>query len=172
MSKRYGIVLAVLLLTALVLSACGSDSTETAKDYMQALLKGETETAQKYACDSFQESTAELAAMSAALAEQNRQVRNIDLKYDIGKGNNAKEVIVTGSYDIVQLNEAGKMIADSEVTYELAASVRDKRDVDGDGDDEEKINTRIVLTMQQDGDSWCVAGLEGGYFAPKAAEEG
>jgi hypothetical protein len=172
MSKRYGLLLAVLLLTALTLSACGSDSTETAKDYMDALLKGEVETAQKYACESFQEGTANLAAMSAALAEQNRQIRNIDLKYDIGKGNNAKEVIVTGSYDVVQLTAAGTMIADSEVEYELAASVRDKRDVDGDGDVEEKINTRIVLTMDKDGDEWCVAGLEGGYFSPEAEQEG
>ncbi len=172
MSKRYGLLLAVLLLTALVLSACGSDSTETAKDYMDALLKGEVETAQKYACDSFQEGTAALAALSAALAEQNRQIRDIDLKYDIGKGNNAKEVIVTGSYNVVQLTEAGTVIADSEVEYELAASARDKRDVDGDGNTEEKINTRIVLTMEQDGDEWCVANLEGGYFSPQAAEEG
>ena len=36
-------------------------------------------------------------------AEESRGVRNIDLKYDLGKGNNAKEIIVTGSYDIVQL---------------------------------------------------------------------
>jgi|AMZC01.1.fsa_nt_AMZC01000612.1_8 hypothetical protein len=172
MSKRYGFLLAVLLLTALVLSACGSDSTATAKDYMDALLKGEVETAQKYACDSFQEGTAALAALAAALTEENRQIRDIDLKYDIGKGNNAKEVIVTGSYNVVQLTEAGAVIADSEVEYELAASARDKRDVDGDGNTEEKINTRIVLTMEQDGDEWCVANLEGGYFSPQAAEEG
>ncbi len=172
MSKRYGLLLAVLLLTALVLSACGSDSTEAAKGYMDALLKGEVETAQKYACDSFQEGTAALAAMSTALAEENRQIRDIDLKYDIGKGNNAKEVIVTGSYNVVQLTEAGTVVADSEVEYELAASARDKRDVDGDGNTEEKINTRIVLTMEKDGDEWCVANLEGGYFSPQAAEEG
>lgn len=171
MSKRYGVLLAVLLITALTLSACGSDSTGAARDYMQAVLKGETETAQKYACEAFQEGTASLAAKSAALAEENRMIRNIDLKYDIGKGNNAREVIVTGSYDIVELNQAGQMIPDSQVQYELAASVRDKRDIDGDGDTEEKVNTRIVLTMEKDGDEWCVAGLEGGYFSPKAAEE-
>lgn len=169
MSKRFGL-LAALLAVSLLLTACGSDSTETAKDYIEAVLKGNAEAAQKVACDSYQEDTAALAAISASLAEQSRGVRDIDLKYDLGKGNNSKEVLVTGSYSIVQLSAAGNVIAGSTQQYELAAVVRDKHDVDGDGDYENRINTRIVLTMEKDGDDWCVANLHGGYFSPEEVE--
>ncbi|MCZ7541602.1 MAG: hypothetical protein M5U29_17155 [Anaerolineae bacterium] len=170
MSKRFGL-LAALLAVSLLLTACGSDSTETAKDYIEAVLKGNAEAAQKVACDSYQEDTAALAAISASLAEQSRGVRDIDLKYDLGKGNNSKEVLVTGSYSIVQLSAAGNVIAGSTQQYELAAVARDKHDVDGDGDYENRINTRIVLTMEKDGDDWCVANLHGGYFSPEEVEE-
>ena len=170
MSKRFGLLAAVLAVS-LLLTACGSDSTDAAKDYMEAVLKGDAEAAQKVACDSFQKGTAALVAISAGLAEESRGVRNIDLKYDLGKGNNAKEIIVTGSYDIVRLSEAGTVIAGSALQYELAAVVRDRHDVDGDGDYENRINTRIVLTMDKDGDDWCVADLHGGYFSPEVVEE-
>ena len=168
MSKRFGLLLAVLVAVSLLLVACGSETQDTAKEYIEAVLKGNTEEAQKVACESFQDATAELAAMSASLADENKAIRNLNLKYDIGKANNVKEIIVTGSYDIVELNEAGKMVADSEKTFELAASTRDKYDVDGDGDDTDTINTRIVLDMEKDGGKWCVAGLEGGYFSPES----
>ena len=170
MSKRFGL-LAALLAVSLLLAACGSDSTETAKDYMEAVLKGNTGAAQKVACDSYQEGTEMLVAEIAALAEESRGVRNIDLKYDLGKGNNAKEIIVTGSYDIVQLSAAGKVVDGSAQEYELAAVVRDKHDADGDGDYDNRINTRIVLTMEKDGGDWCVANLHGGYFSPEEVEE-
>ena len=170
MSKRFGL-LAALLAVALLLTACGSDSTDTAHDYMEAVLKGNVEAAQKLACDSFKEGTVALAAISASLADESRGVRNIDLKYDMGKGNNPKEVIVTGSYDIVRLTDTGAVIAGSALQYELAAVVRDRHDVDGDGDYENRINTRIVLTMEKDGDDWCVADLHGGYFSPEKVEE-
>ncbi|MCL4239421.1 MAG: hypothetical protein KJ047_14365 [Anaerolineae bacterium] len=170
MVKRFGLV-AALLAISLLLVACGSDSTETAKDYMEAVLKGDAAAAQKFACASFQEGTAALATISAGWAEQSRGVRDIDLKYDLGKGNNSKEVLVTGSYDIVQLSATGNVIAGSAQQYELAAVVRDKHDVDGDGDYENRINTRIVLTMEKSGDDWCVADLHGGYFSPEEVEE-
>ncbi|MBP8974645.1 MAG: hypothetical protein KBH93_12280 [Anaerolineae bacterium] len=170
MSKRFGL-LAALLAVSLLLTACGSDSMETAKDYIEAVLKGDAEAAQKVACDSYQEDTAALAAEIAALAEESRGVHSIDLKYDLGKGNNAKEVIITGSYDIVQLSATGSVIAGSAQEYELAAAARDKHDVDGDGDYENRVNTRIVLTMEKDGDEWCVANLHGGYFSPEEVEE-
>ena len=170
MSKRFGL-LAALVAVSLLLTACGSDSTESAKKYMEGVLTGDANAAQQYTCDSFQEGTAALVAVSATLAEELRAVRNIDLKYDLGKGNNAKEVIVTGSYDIVRLSEAGTVVTDSAQQYVLAASVRDRHDVDGDGDYEEMINTRIVLAMEKDGDDWCVADLHGGYFSPEEVEE-
>ncbi len=169
MSKRFGF-LAALLAVSLLLTACGPDSTGAARDYMEAVLKGNVEAAQKIACDPFKEDTAALAAISASLAEESRGVRNIDLKYDIGKGNNPREIIVTGSYDIVRLTEAGAVIVDSAATYELAAVVRDELDVDGDGNYEERLNARIVLAMEKDGDDWCVADLHGGYFFPEEME--
>jgi len=168
MSKRFGLLLAVLVAVSLLLTACGSDSQDAAKSYIEAVLQGDADEAQKFACESYKEATVELAAFSAALADENMAIRNLDLKYDLGKGNNAKEIIITGSYEIVELYDSGKVIADSEKEYELAAAVRDKYDVDGDGDDIDKINTRIVLEMEQDGDDWCVASLEGGYFSPES----
>jgi predicted small secreted protein len=166
MSKRFAL-LAALLAVALLLTACGPDSTGAARDYMEAVLKGDVEAAQEVACDPFKEGTATLAAISAGLAEESRAIRNIDLKYDIGKGRNLREVVVTGSYDIVRLTAAGAVIVDSADTYEVAAVVRDVFDVDGDGDHDEQLNARIVLTMERVGDEWCVAGLSGGYFFPE-----
>ncbi len=153
-----------LLLLSTLLSACGVASEEAAQKYMDALLAGNAAEAQKYACESFQEQTAAYADEVARLAEQQLAIQNVDLKYDIGKANNTKEVLVTGAFDVVRLREDGHPIPDSEMEYEVAASVRDKYDLDGDGDDEELINTRIRLDMEEVDGEWCVANLEGGYF--------
>ncbi len=163
-TRRYPLLLVGLLLLAALLSACGVASEEAAQKYMEALLAGNAAEAQKYACDTFQEQTATLAEEVARLADQQLAIQNIDLKYDIGKTHNAKEVLVTGAFDVVRLREDGNPIPDSEMTYEIAASVRDKYDLDGDGDDEELINTRIRLDMEEVDGEWCVASLEGGYF--------
>ncbi len=166
MSKKLALILVALLVLSSVLTACSSDSVDQAKDYVEAVLKGDGETAQKVACDGYQDETKALAEGYAALAEAHEAIQNLDLKYDIGKGNNQKEVIVTGSYDVVELNDQGKAIADSEVEYVLAASTIDKRDLDKDGDDTDRISTRIVLDMKKSGDKWCVAKLKGGYVTP------
>lgn len=136
MSKRFGLVLVALLIVPLLLSACGTESRDVAEDYLDALLKGDSTTAQKYACDSFQEQT---AALSEQYGAQN--VHDKDLKFDIGKGNNQEEIIVTGSYWIGPEDDADEI--------ELASSVRS---VDSD----ESRDTRIVLWMKEEGD-WCVS---------------
>jgi hypothetical protein len=171
MSKKFAFILVVLLIVPTWLTACSSESADTGKDYVEAALRGDAEKAQKYACEDYQDETETLAGVYAGLAEQQQAIRNIDLKYDIGKGNNQKEVIVTGAYDIVQLSKQGKEILDSAVEYTLAASTPDKRDFNQNGDDTDRINTRIVLTMKKQGDDWCVEKLEGGYFFPIAATE-
>jgi predicted small secreted protein len=171
MSKKLAFILVVLLIVPASLTACSNESADTGKDYVEAALKGDAEQAQKFACDDYKDETETLAGVYAGLAEQQQAIRNIDLKYDIGKGHNEKEVIVTGAYDIVQLNAQGKEIADSAVEYALAASTPDKRDFNQNGDDTDRINTRIVLTMNKTHGDWCVAKLEGGYFFPIAAAE-
>ena len=176
--RSLGLLVSVgLLLLSALLSACGAASEDAAKKYMDALLAGNAAEAQKYACDNFQEQTATLAEEVARLADQQLAIQNVDLKYDIGKANNTKEVLVTGAFDVVRLRDDGTPIPDSEMQYEVAASVRDKYDLDEDGDAEELINTRIRLEMEKVNDEWCVANLEGGYFgqgifAPVASDEG
>ncbi|GEM_PF-1144482 len=162
--RSMGLLVAGLLLLSALLSACGAASEEAAQKYMDALMAGNAGEAQKYACDNFQDQTAAYADEVARLAEQQLAIQNVDLKYDIGKKHNTKEVLVTGSFEIVRLREDGNPIPDSGMEYEVAASVRDKYDLDGDGDDEELINTRIRLDMEEVDGEWCVANLEGGYF--------
>ncbi len=136
MSKRFGLVLVVLLIVPMLLSACSTESRDVAENYLDALFKGDSTTAQKYACDSFQDQT-------AALADQYgmENIHKKDLKFDIGKGNNQEEIIVTGSYWVGPTDDADEV--------ELAASVR----VIG----EEERDTRIVLWMKDDGGDWCVS---------------
>ncbi len=168
--KKVAFVLVLLLVVPTLLSACGAESSESSRDYMDAVLDGKVEDAQKYACDDFKDATAELIASLPHVGENNA-VRNIDLKFDVGKGNDQEKITVTGSYDIVVLNATGKVVADSNEEYELASSVRDKRDIDSDEDDGETVDTRITLKMEKDGDDWCVASLEGGYWDPTFTEE-
>ncbi len=168
MSKKLALILVALLVLSSVLTACSSDSVDQAKDYVEAVLKGDGETAQKVACDGYQDETKALAEGYAALAEAREAIQNLDLKYDIGKGNNQKEVIVTGSYDVVELNDQGKVIADSAQQYVLASSTIDKHDMNQNGNDQERVNTRIVLTMKKSGSDWCIAKLTGGYVTVPA----
>jgi len=168
--KKVALFLVVLLVVPTLLTACGAESSETARDYMEAVLSGKVEEAQDNACDGFEDATAELIASVPRLGENNA-VRNVDLKFDVGKGNDQEKITVTGSYDIVVLNDSGKVVADSEQEYELASSVRDKRDIDNDEDDGENVDTRVMLEMEKDGDDWCVASLEGGFWNPTFSED-
>jgi hypothetical protein len=170
MSKKLAFILAMLLVLTSVLTACSSQSADTGKEYVEAVLKGDAAAAQKVACDSNQDNTVALVEGYAALADVHEASQNVDLKYDIGKGDNQKEVIVTGSYDIVELNAQGKVIPDSAQQYVLAASTVDRHDLDQDGDNTDRVNTRIVLTMAKSGGKWCVAKLTGGYVTPPSEQ--
>lgn len=137
MSKRLSLVLVALLIVPLVLSACSTASRDVAEDYVNSVLDGDAEAAQELACDSFVEQT---QALAAEFGSQN--VHGKDLKFDIGKGNNEEEIIVTGSYLVGPEDDADEV--------ELAASVRVRSA-------EESVDTRFVLWMQEEGDDWCVS---------------
>jgi hypothetical protein len=135
MSKRLGLALVALLIVPMLLAACGSESRDVAEDFVDAVLTGDVETAQSLACDSFKDRAAALAQEYGTL-----NVHDRDLKYDIGKGNNQNEIIVTGSYKIGPEDKADEI--------ELAHVVR--------GADGESVDTRIVLWLTEDGDEWCI----------------
>ena len=170
MSKKLAFILVMLLVLSSVLTACSSASEDDAKKYVEAMLMGDVAGAQKAACGDYQDGTQALVDGYAALADVHEEIQNIDVTYDIGKGNNQKEVIVTGSYDIVELNAQGNVIPDSAQQYVLAASTVDRHDLDQDGDTTDRVNTRIVLTMAKSGGEWCVAKLTGGYVTVPAEQ--
>ena len=128
MKRSFGFVLLALLVFPLLLMGCSGDSPETAEDYVEALLQGDADAAQQVACESFQDRTGELAAYFGQ-----QDIRNLDLKFDIGKGNREEEVIVTGSFDM------GPASALQEVKLQ------------------EREDTRIIILLEKDGDEWCVA---------------
>lgn len=145
MKKSFGLMVLALLVVPL-LAACSSESADVSESFMEALLKGDADAAQQYACESFQEGAARLAAY---FARQN--VRDWDLKYDIGKGNRQEEIIVTGAFQY----------GPEDAPRELKLQERSK--------------TRIVLWLEQRGDDWCVTdrsefgevvALGGGLEAP------
>jgi hypothetical protein len=154
MSKRFGLILVALLVMPMLLTACASESRDVAEDFVEAMLEGDVEKAQDLACESYQDTAAALAGDFGTL-----DINNIDLKYDIGKGGNEEEIIVTGSYDIGEGDDADEI--------ELAGSVRSEENED------EMIDTRLVLDMAQDGDDWCVEQVNQGeepFGAAGAAE--
>jgi hypothetical protein len=129
MRKRLALALVALLVTPLLLTACSTASRDTAKDYLNALLKGDDEKALGLACDSFKAGTQSLLAW---YKQQGVDEKSVDLQFDIGKGGNSKEIIVTGSYQYGDPNFLRE--------YDL----------------KEKDDTRIVLLMQKTGGKWCV----------------
>jgi hypothetical protein len=149
MSKRFGLILVALLIVPMLLTACGSESRDVAQDFVKAMLNGDADKAQDLACESYQ-------ATAAALAEDfgTLDINNLDLKYDVGKGGNQEEIIVTGSFDIGRGDDADEV--------ELANSVR------LDDNDDEMVDTRLVLDMKEDGD-WCVNQVNQGGKALGAA---
>jgi len=129
MSKKFALLLVALLVVPALLVACSTESRDAGEDYINALLKGDEEKALELACDSYQEQTQTLLAW---YAEQDVHEKSIDLKFDVGKAGNEKEIIATGSYEY----------GDPDMPREWVLS--------------EKKNTRIVLDMEKDGDDWCV----------------
>lgn len=152
MKKPFGLVLLALLAVPLLLMGCSSEPPEEAKDYVEALLGGDAGAAQQIACESFQGRTGELAAYFS----QNN-VRDWDLKYDVGKGGRQEETIVTGAFTY----------GPEDVGREIKLQEKDK--------------TRIVVWMYERGDGWCVnekttvgenlLALRGGAAAPAVESE-
>jgi hypothetical protein len=129
MTTRFAWVMLALIVVSALLTACSTESRDTAEKYINAVMKGNDEEALTLSCDSYDETTKVLLEWHK---EKNIQPQTIDLKYDIGKGNNQKEIIVTGSFKYGA--------EDPSREYEIS----------------EKLGTRIVLMMgKQDGD-WCV----------------
>lgn len=154
MKKSFSLVLLALTVTSLFLAGCSSEPPEEAKNYVEALLGGNAGAAQEIACESFQARTSDLAAYF----KQN-DVRDWDLKYDVGKGGRQEETIVTGALTYGQ----------DDLGREIKLQEKDK--------------TRIVVWMDKQGDGWCVndkttigenlLALRGGTAAPmgEATEE-
>lgn len=162
MSKRLGFILVTLLIVPMLLTACDSKSPEKAEDYLNAVLKGDVPAAQALACD--EEFAAKTEALSNAYSNRFDGMvidkDTVDLKFDIGKGMNNKEIIVTGSflYVLAQENE-------QEVAEEVDTAIEIKYELSGEEE------TRIVLIMEQDGDDWCVTGeSEFGRIESRLAE--
>jgi len=154
MKKSFGLVLLALTVTSLLLAGCNSEPPEEAKNYIEALLGGDADAAQQIACESFQARTSELAAYFS----QNN-VRDWDLKFDVGKGDRQEETLVTGSF----------VYGQDDLGREIKLQEKDK--------------TRIVVWLDKQGDGWCVndkttigenlLALRGGPAAPmgEATEE-
>jgi hypothetical protein len=128
MKKSFEFVLLTLLVVPLLLTGCSGETPDVAEDYVEALLQGDAEAAQQVACEAFQSRTGELAALFGQ-----QDLRNFDLKYDVGKGGREEEVIVTGSFDYGP--------EDSPRQVKL----------------QERDDTRIVVWLEKSGDDWCVA---------------
>ncbi len=129
MSKKFALLLVALLVVSALLVACSTKSRDAGEDYVNALLKGDDQKALGLACASFQDQTQVLLDW---YREQNVHQKSIDLKFDIGKANNQKEIIATGSYDY----------GDPDLPRQWVLS--------------EKKNTRIVLDMAKVNGDWCV----------------
>jgi len=127
MKRSFGIGLLALLVFPLLLVGCSGETSDVAEDYVEALLQGNADAAQQVACESFQDRTGELAAYFGQY-----DIREWELKYDIGKGNREEEVIVTGSFTY------GPEDAPREVELQ------------------ERDDTRIVVWLEKEGDEWCV----------------
>jgi hypothetical protein len=129
MRKRFGLILVALLIVPALLTACSSESSDAAEDYIEAVLKNDEGKALELACDSFEEQT---RALMAYYASTYTNIHNIDLKYDMGKGNNQEEIIVTGSF--------AYGAEDDDKEFEIT----------------QKLNSLIILDMQEVDGDWCV----------------
>jgi hypothetical protein len=139
MSKRLGFVLVVMLIVPLLLSACGAESKDTAEDYMNAILKGDEDKALELACESFKDETSALVAFFGG-GFPFFDEESIDLKYDVGKGNNANEIIVTGAFNYGIDPDDPTTRNDPPREYIISG---------GEG-------TLIILWLDEDDGDWCV----------------
>lgn len=134
MSKKFALLMLVLLTLSLVLTACSTESRDAGKDYMEAVIHGEQEKAEALACSDF-DGTADLLAWYASL---NIVDDSADLQVDMAKGNNQKELHVTGSF------ECGRGVEfDCGKDNEFVLS--------------EKNDSLITLKMKKEDGDWCVS---------------
>ena len=155
MSKRIAVLLVVLMAASVLLSACSTDSRNTAEDYVNSLFKAASEEnkvdettrelkfrdkALELSCDTFKDQTTWIIAWFATEYPFIRQ-DGLDLKFDVGKAGNQNEIIVTGS-----------------LKYGLDPD--DPKSRDRDPEElvlSDKLNTRIVLDMRKQSGKWCVS---------------
>lgn len=157
MSKRFTLVMVVLLVMPALLTACSTESRDTAEDYVKAVMKGDADEAKNLACDSFQEGTEALLAFYAGLEIDED---SLDLKFDPGKGNNQKEVIVTGSFEYGEDGDEFELAGTVRVRdLPRTVMVREAEDEEEEEDGTRKVDTRLVLEMEED-DDWCVAAVD------------
>ena len=179
MTKRSSLILVVLLLVVpTLLTACSTESRDAAEDYMEAVLKGDEAKATANACEDHQDNTIALIEFYDATYEN---IVELDLKYDLGKGNNQKEVIVTGSFKYIKTVDLTDLGVDVAAFGDEWFSIDDLDDEDYDIDEDEykeielaeNENTRIVLEMKEEGDDWCVSAeseFEGTVLAVEEVE--
>ncbi|MBN2304828.1 MAG: hypothetical protein JXQ72_10145 [Anaerolineae bacterium] len=161
MSKRIVLVFVVLLVLPMMLTACGTESRDNAEDYVKAVMKGEAEKAGELVCDSYT-GTDDLIALYAA-AEVDPD--SLSLKFDMGKGNNKEEIIVTGAVkygpDAKEFEIAGNARMRDLPAAVVAVVVLEKEaDADADEDTVTNVDTRLVLTMKEEGGDWCVKDVD------------
>lgn len=149
MTKRFGLLLVALLIGSALLTACSTESRDTAEDFVKAVFKGDTEKAQGYVCS---QAVKDETALFISENVTGLNIHDLDLKYDIGKGGNNEEIIVTGAFKVGPEDDSNEVV--------VAETIRDNNDVNNNGDDDEMLESRIVLTMKEDGDDWCVEEFE------------
>lgn len=137
MKQRFAAILVALMVLATLLSACSSDSKDAGKDYMEAVLKGDEETASALACDSF-DGTPDLIAFfrDEVIADP----ETVDIQVDLGKTNNQNQLRVTGSVDCARSAMAENCNNNNEFIFS------------------EKRGTLIILEMEKEDGEWCVSG--------------
>jgi hypothetical protein len=172
MTKRFGFFLAVLLVVTALLAACASESRDSAEDYMEAVIKGENDKAKELSCTEFEDETDQILQWYAT---QKVDPKKIDLQYDIAKGNNEKEIIVTGSY---KFGEDPDDLKEFEVTASIRASelpnfveLTEEAEEERGNDEKFMADAHILIFMKKVDGDWCVEDVDFGDIQVLAKEE-
>jgi hypothetical protein len=169
MTKRFALVLVVLLVAPMLLTACEEESSNTAKDYYEAVLKGEKDEALKYVCEDDADMQAYTESLIALYEAQEVDGDELDLQYDIGKAMNTEEVIITGSYGYGAKDDELELVA--AIRASQVEDMIDKLDLKAATDDagepyflndkgeferDEMVETRVILWLEEQDGDWCV----------------
>ncbi len=135
MNKRFALIIVTVMVFAALLSACSSESQDTGKDYMEAVIKGDEEKAAGLACDSFDGTP----ALIAFFRDEVKAIPDsIELKVDMGKTNNQEQLRIAGSVDCDRTATAAKCTSKNEYVFS------------------EKNGTLVILKMKKVDGDWCV----------------